>query len=454
MKTARTFVACALTAAALGIGGEREAAAFDTFWHSAATGQVGRRFGLSENALNVVQFGNFAGPDFFGPMYDTVLPMLHLQGSWVEKTRIVHKLAIYMHFDDLNEGLEDDAHTKGNEKFDFLFNRLRWNTQRQLMRLYQDSTISDDEKRIAILETLGMSLHMVQDFYSHSNWIHNNFSDYGNGLSSVVAAISGSDRAPTWFEVRASLGDPGCWPFKVQSGVYPPPPGGSPTTHSHMNHDNSQLIYPDEDEGGHQASEVVYHMAGPRSAATSGQRLHQLFAINTAADASVEWVGLLESPFAPGCPQGAAPCLASVPSAQPAIDFAKSWDIGPAMLAHLTGGLHLTLLLSCAKGKWDGGYPPSDRRNQCRGGAYAPVVVAGVVGAGALGLPGAGVGVTAVAASDVLTEFWGDIVDLKLVEALAEGLGSRDTDDYTIAVNQFRIGPPNCHAAPAASPGH
>ena len=38
---------------------------------SAATGAVGREFGFSEHATNILQFGNFGGPDFFGPLYDT-----------------------------------------------------------------------------------------------------------------------------------------------------------------------------------------------------------------------------------------------------------------------------------------------------------------------------------------------------------------------------------------------
>ena len=44
--------------------------AFDTFWHSAATGAATREFHFSADATNIVQFGNFSGPDFFGPLYE------------------------------------------------------------------------------------------------------------------------------------------------------------------------------------------------------------------------------------------------------------------------------------------------------------------------------------------------------------------------------------------------
>src|SRR6476469_3634339 len=47
------------------------ARAFDTFWHSAATGAAAREYAFSEDATNVMQFGNFAGPDVFGPLYDS-----------------------------------------------------------------------------------------------------------------------------------------------------------------------------------------------------------------------------------------------------------------------------------------------------------------------------------------------------------------------------------------------
>lgn len=46
---------------------------FDTFWHSAATSAAGKQLGFTDDAINIVQFGNFSGPDFFGPLYDAIL---------------------------------------------------------------------------------------------------------------------------------------------------------------------------------------------------------------------------------------------------------------------------------------------------------------------------------------------------------------------------------------------
>jgi len=62
----------AAIAAILSVGAQ-PLAAFDTFWHSAATSAACRQFQFSPDAANIVQFGNFSGPDFFGPLYDAVL---------------------------------------------------------------------------------------------------------------------------------------------------------------------------------------------------------------------------------------------------------------------------------------------------------------------------------------------------------------------------------------------
>ena len=43
------------------------AAGFDTFWHETAGKRVGAEFGFSDDAINVMQLGNFSA-DFFGPV--------------------------------------------------------------------------------------------------------------------------------------------------------------------------------------------------------------------------------------------------------------------------------------------------------------------------------------------------------------------------------------------------
>lgn len=386
-------------------------AAFDTFWHSAATGAVAREFHFSADAGNILQFGNFAGPDFFGPLYDKVLGArleqaeANSRAAQILKTFVdwrtggrqlqVRKMAIFMHFDNLNGRLASNA------QFDYLFLRLLKNTRDTLVAVSQRSDLNEGSKKIAILETLGASLHMVQDFYSHSDWTHVDFEKHGMPL---VKTSWGKMRAPTWLEVRAKLGDPDGWPFKVQSGIYPPVPG-APNTHSHMNHDNSQLFYEEEENPGKpKRSQVPYHAVGPFPATEDNPREHQLFAVNTAAGASIEWVRVLEEDAA----------------AKDAIDFAKDWDLkrfNVAMLHDLEGGLGSTLFLSCVLSKWDGFNPPEARQRQCHamlGNAPTAMIVMPM-------LPGySGIVPTP------FNEFWAAEINQNIVEHLTKGFGGLD----------------------------
>src|SRR4029078_9348645 len=92
-----------------------------------------------------------------------------------------------------------------NLKFDYLFLRLLTNTQRALDAFNRRTDLSEGHRKIAILSTLGASLHMVQDFYSHSDWTHNDFEKIGVPL---VKTSWGKMRAPTLVAGGRQLG----WP--------------------------------------------------------------------------------------------------------------------------------------------------------------------------------------------------------------------------------------------------
>ena len=397
----RTVFALAVGAACC-IPGERDAQAFDTFWHSAATGAMGRQYGFTQDSLNVVQFGNFAGPDFFGPFYDSALPKLGIQ-QFMEahqtETMPVRKMATFMHFDNLHKKIT------ANWQFDYLFVRLLENTQAEILKIFGDGNLNEGTKKIAILETLGIALHMVQDFYSHSDWIHQDFELLGIPL---VKTTWGPERAPTWFELRAMLGDPQwCFSYVIHSGIYPADSNvaGSNFTHSRMNHDNSQLVYTETENetpngGEPRISQVQHHSEGSKPADLVGPAEHQLFAINTAAGASIEWVDMLEKLY---------------PGVTAAIDYAKAWDLkafNPAMLNDLTNGLDVALFASCAASKWDGFDPPPGRKIPCS----------------AAMTPGYGFNLLAHGLAGFFNEFWGDILKLNLVEHLTRGYGDQGGD--------------------------
>jgi hypothetical protein len=325
------------------------AAAFDTYWHAQETQIVGEQFGFSKDATDVMKLGNFS-PDLFGPVEDFAL--VHLrpeQRKGLEEFGLrnaqARAAAIFLHFDNLEGKLDR------NSKFDYLFNQLLDNARSALAAYHARADLDDATRNILILVTLGASLHTVQDFYSHSDWIHN---DFDSTPVKMVRPDDGAMRAPTWFQVRERLGDPDNWPFRVKSGIYPPV-AGVRDTHTHMNHDNSRLVYrEDETPGQPLVSQAQYHEAGPVPAQPDEEtsiKRHQKLAVDTAVAASIEWVTLIEQN----------------PDAKAAIESSKSWKLrGSSLAPELKAGLALELTLSCVAGRWDGEDPPAARGILCK----------------------------------------------------------------------------------------
>ncbi len=327
------------------------AAGFDTFWHVEAARRVGGEFGFSEDSIKIMELGNFS-PDFFGPVSDFASE--RLQGQALASLQQVgadnaqaRQAAIFLHFDNLNGELES------NSKFDYLFSQLLKNTQNALAGYNKRTDVDERTRKVLILITLGASLHSVEDFYSHSDWIHH---DFTNTEAKLVQLASGESRAPTWFEFRAVAGDPGKWPFQTKSGLYPPAPGVA-NSHTHMNHDNSRLIYREyETPGQPLVSQVQYHNSGnvpARENDAASISAHQQFAFNTAVAASSEWVRRIEENA----------------EARAAIEFAKGWNLKlkePKLAKELAAGQAVQLALSCAAGKWDGEDPPGTRGVLCK----------------------------------------------------------------------------------------
>jgi hypothetical protein len=327
------------------------AAGFDTFWHSEASRKVGDYFGFSEDAWKIMQLGNFA-PDLFGPV--SQFASEHLPGEqfsslsdYTSKNAQVMQAAIFLHFDNLNQEL------KQNSQFDALFRHLLESTQDLLATYNKLPQVDERTRKVLVLITLGASLHAVQDFYSHSDWVHN---DFNKTAVKMVKLPDGSYRAPTWFEFRARFDDPEHWAFHVNSGIYPPVVGAL-NTHTHMNHDNSQLIYKEyESPGQPLLSQAKYHNFGSVPAQEQNPAAvlaHQQLAFNTAVAGSVEWVQKIEQSGA----------------AKTAIDSAKDWHLkleDPRLAKELEGGMATELGLSCAAGKWDGEDPPAERGVLCR----------------------------------------------------------------------------------------
>jgi hypothetical protein len=327
--------------------------AFDTFWHFSAAAEVGRRYGFSEDAVRVLKFSSFC-MDYFGPFITEVIGAIDKNVSYLEfqnlpTTGQTHAASNFMHFDNLAGRLDR------NWKFDYLWSRLLENTQSTIISYYNDSRLNDDDRKKLILLTLGASIHMVEDFYSHTDWIHFNFIKMGFPKKKTD---DGFDRAPTWYEVRKKLGAPSShrrsenWKFHLCTGIFPPVDSvpkstfDVPLSHTTMNHDNSQLYYSG-------ASQIKFHGFGIHPATDSASAvIHQFFAYHTACSAAIEWIQILEEN----------------PAVNKAIEFAKGWDV--SKLSHgirddLDDGLSSALMISCIMQKWDGNYPPRERDKDC-----------------------------------------------------------------------------------------
>ena len=325
------------------------AAGFDSYWHSECTQKAGESVGFSEDAWKITQIGNFS-PDLFGPVAEYAsknLGRAELQAlnNYQQNNQQVRDAAIYLHFDNLNGELQR------NSDLDYLFSSLLKSTQ-GLLRDFGKLNVDQRTRKVLTLVTLGASLHAVQDFYSHSDWVHN---DFDKTDVKMVRLPSGDVRAPTWFEFRSEHNDPSHWPFRVQSGIYPPV-ADAPNTHTHMNHDNSRLRYRElETPGQPVVLQAPFHDAGPVPARGDevSDLAHQQLAVQTAAAASIEWISKVEEDA----------------GARKAIEAAKTWNLklqDPHLATELKAGIITEMAVSCAAGKWDGDDPPGDRGVLCR----------------------------------------------------------------------------------------
>ena len=321
---------------------------FDAYWHSVCIQKAGQQLSFTEDASKIMQLGNFS-PDFFGPVADYASGHLNKNqidalNQYQASNAQVRQAAVFLHFDNLNSDFQR------NSDFDFVFTHLLANTQRVLAG-YSKLRIDDRVRKTLVLVTLGASLHCVEDFYSHSDWVHN---DFDKTDVKTVKLPDGSLRAPTWFEFRAKHADPNAWPFHVQSGIFPPI-AGAPNTHTHMNHDNSRLLYAEPENGQPLRSQAEHHNSGPVAAHgdDASDLAHQQFAVNTATAATIEWIQKVEENT----------------DAKQAIESAKTWKLkshDPHLAKELEAGIITETALSCAAGKWDGDNPPGERGTLCR----------------------------------------------------------------------------------------
>ena len=196
---ARMFIIALLMAACLP---PRPAFAFDTWWHAEATRHGVVANGFSADARLAAQVTNYL-TDFYSVTshgiggFEGVIR--RLPGGRPQNAPTTSRL---------------DAQDMDRVHFDALFSTaeieeqwatLETNTKAALRKHAADPSIKPGFRPIVLLTIVGASLHMVQDFYSHSNWVNE-----------FVKRSPGSP-VPTWREVPAAQRAA----MRLYTGAYP-----------------------------------------------------------------------------------------------------------------------------------------------------------------------------------------------------------------------------------------
>lgn len=177
------------------------ALAFDTKWHADATRAAMEQNGFSADARLLCQFENYL-TDYFSGGNSKVfnpLPASMKEGLGRGLQNVDDVDVARLHFDALTS--EDQVEQQ--------WKSLEANTRAALVKWAADPSVKSGYRPVVLMTVLGASLHAIQDFYSHSNWLRK------------VASTGGV--APLWFDVleaeRRKL--------DVKTGWYPD--GNKPT---------------------------------------------------------------------------------------------------------------------------------------------------------------------------------------------------------------------------------
>jgi hypothetical protein len=155
--------------------------AFDTKWHADATRIAMEQNGFSSDARLLCQFENyltdyFSAADMQEHVYKYLPPDVPKGGTdglqGIDMADVAR-----LHFDALTS----------HAQVEYQWKTLEANTSAALVKWSAEPSVKSGYRPVVLMTILGASLHMVQDFYSHSNWLRK------------VAAGEGG--APLWFEI-------------------------------------------------------------------------------------------------------------------------------------------------------------------------------------------------------------------------------------------------------------
>lgn len=221
----RLLAATAAAMCALGLT-SATAHAFDTQAHADMTRDALTAEGFSPSAANVGVFDNWLVDYYTNPGKN---PYSGHAGFWIGLTRLGLsreewpffrvEAAQRLHFDASKRSPEmpDLSTTAGVEQE---WQRLMHLTRR-ILRIAGNKNDAE-----GVLAILGTSLHSVQDFYSHSNWVEDPSGEPGRGGPGISRLGYGD--LPTWFDVPPTVREKLVGDRAVYTGVQ-----GIPRGHGH-----------------------------------------------------------------------------------------------------------------------------------------------------------------------------------------------------------------------------
>lgn len=186
---------------------------FDTWWHAECTRKAMVANGFSGDARLATQVSNYL-TDFF-PAYHVANEKL--AEHKLEALRVNEDISFeYMHFDCLYTQTDIDRNWK-----------TLLNNTINTLRKYSAAGITKPGYRLPVLfNIIGSSLHTVQDFYSHSNWVN-------------LYMASATTPIPTWFDVDSATRSK----MKLVTGAYPDGSAKGQKNHGDLNKDCSTRQY-------------------------------------------------------------------------------------------------------------------------------------------------------------------------------------------------------------------
>ncbi|MGG9960532.1 hypothetical protein [Ferruginibacter sp. SUN106] len=189
-----------------------QAMAFDTWWHAECTRKAMVANGFSPDARLATQVSNY---------FTDFMAVLNMGNDELDKIKINKDLFRsdhsydFLHFD----AIYSTADLEKN--WQLIFD----NTKAALRKFSAASTVEPGFRQIVVFNILGASLHIIQDFYSHSNWVN-------TYMAKKITPV------PIWFDVPDSTRKK----MNLFTGIYAKPFKGH-VSHDSLHKDNSARLY-------------------------------------------------------------------------------------------------------------------------------------------------------------------------------------------------------------------